>query len=126
MIVSKSQIRSLKKYLGSEHGSVESAMVIIPLIILFLIAAQLVIAINLRTVDMATTQSAASARAISGVLYATDEVIDLNSHDTFTKIKVLVTHKRRAIPQLLPNFIAMISGHSQIDVSGIAVMENIS
>jgi hypothetical protein len=101
-------------------------MVIIPLLILFLLSAQLIVATNMRTLDMAMTQSQASQRAISGVLYTNDEVIDLNPPDAFEKIRILVTHKSRAIPQLLPNLIAMINRNPRIDVSGIAVMENLS
>jgi hypothetical protein len=118
--------RSFARYCADERGSVESAMVIIPLLILFLLGAQLIVATNMRSLDMAMTQSQASQRAITGVIYASDEVIDLNSPDAFEKIRILVTHKSRAIPQLLPNFIAMISRNPRIDVSGIAVMENLS
>lgn len=118
--------RSFARYCADERGSVESAMVIIPLLILFLLGAQLIVATNMRTLDMAMTQSQASQRAITGVIYASDEVIDLNSPDAFEKIRILVTHKSRAIPQLLPNFIAMMSRNPRIDVSGIAVMENLS
>ncbi len=101
-------------------------MVIIPLLILFLLSAQLIVATNMRTLDMAMTQSQASQRAISGVLYASDEVIDLKSPDAFEQIRILVTHRSRVIPHLLPNFIAMIKRNPRIDVSGVAVMENLS
>ena len=118
--------RSFARYCADERGSVESAMVIIPLLILFLLSAQLIVATNMRTLDMAMTQSQASQRAISGVLYTNDEVIELKSPDAFEKIRILVAHKSRAIPQLLPNLIAMINRNPRIDVSGIAVMENLS
>jgi len=120
------RLRLLRNYFSNESGNIESAMVIIPLLVLFLIGAQLIIATNMRTLDMAITQSHASERAITGVLYASDEVIDLNSPDAFEKIRILVTHKSRAIPQLLPNLIAMISRSPRVEVSGIAVMENLS
>ena len=119
------RLRLLRNYFANESGNIESAMVIIPLLVLFLIGAQLIIATNMRTLDMAITQSHASERAITGVLYASDEVIDLNSPDAFEKIRILVTHKSRAIPQLLPNLIAMISRSPRVDVSGIAVMEKL-
>ena len=119
------RLRLLRNYFSNESGNIESAMVIIPLLVLFLIGAQLIIATNMRTLDMAITQSHASERAITGVLYASDEVIDLNSPDAFEKIRILVTHKSRAIPQLLPNLIAMISRSPRVDVSGIAVMEKL-
>ena len=119
------RLRLLRNYFSNESGNIESAMVIIPLLVLFLIGAQLIVATNMRTLDMAITQSHASERAITGVLYASDEVIDLNSPDAFEKIRILVTHKSRAIPQLLPNLIAMISRSPRVDVSGIAVMEKL-
>ena len=118
--------RTFARYFANERGSVESALVIIPLLILFLLSAQLIVATNMRTLDMAMTQSQASQRAISGVLYASDEVIDLKSPDAFEHIRILVTHRSRVIPQLLPNFIAMIKRYPRIDVSGVAVMENLS
>lgn len=118
--------RRFARHCADEHGSVESAMVIIPLLILFLLGAQLIVATNMRTLDMALTQSQASQRAISGVLIASDEVIELKSPDAFEKIRILVTHKSRTIPQLLPNLIAMINRNPRIDVSGIAVMEHLS
>ena len=118
--------RRFARHCADERGSVESVMVIIPLLILFLLGAQLIVATNMRTLDMALTQSQASQRAISGVLIASDEVIELKSPDAFEKIRILVTHKSRAIPQLLPNLIAMINRNPRIDVSGIAVMEHLS
>lgn len=118
--------RRFARHCADERGSVESAMVIIPLLILFLLSAQLIVATNMRTLDMAMTQSQASQRAITGVIYASDEVIDLNSPDAFEHIRILVTHKSRVIPQLLPNLIAMIKRNPRIDVSGVAVMENLS
>lgn len=115
----------IRRHIADERGNVESAMVIIPLLILFLMGAQLIVATNMRTLDMAITQSHASQQAITGVLYASDEVINLNSPDAFEKIRILVTHKSRAIPQLLPQFIALISGNPHVEVSGIAVMEKL-
>ena len=91
--------RRFARHCADERGSVESAMVIIPLLILFLLGAQIIVATNMRTLDMALTQSQASQRAISGVLIASDEVIELKSPDAFEKIRILVTHKSRAIPQ---------------------------
>lgn len=118
-------LRNIRNYIADERGNVESAMVIIPLLVLFLMGAQLIVATNMRTLDMAITQSHASQQAITGVLYASDEVINLNSPDAFEKIRILVTHKSRAIPQLLPQFIALINGNPHVDVSGIAVMEKL-
>ena len=119
------RLRIFQRHLADERGNVESAMVIIPLLVLFLIGAQLIVTTNMRTLDMAITQSHASQQAITGVLYASDEVIDLNSPEAFEKIRILVTHKSRVIPQLLPKFIALISGTPHVEVSGIAVMEKL-
>ena len=48
-----------------EDGNVESALVMIPMLILFLIGVQLLVSINIRNTHMALAQGDASARAIS-------------------------------------------------------------
>ena len=46
-----------------ERGSVESALVMIPLITLFLITLQLIVTVNFRNLDLTTVQNRASAQA---------------------------------------------------------------
>ena len=51
--------------LQKEDGNVESALVLIPMLILFLIGVQLIVATNIRNTELALAQGDASARAIS-------------------------------------------------------------
>ena len=113
-------ITSLRK----DDGNVESAMVLIPLLILFLIGIQLIIATNLRNTDAALAQGDASSRAISGEVYSTDEVIELDSPDRFARIKILITHRRTTVPQIVPGLIALMGGSPSTDVKGTAIMES--
>jgi hypothetical protein len=112
--------------LRQERGNVESSLVLVPLVFLFLIAVELIVATNLRNSDFSLAQSDASSRAISGVLSSTDQVIDLNSPDSFTHMKLLITHRKRSLPQLVPGLVALLSGNAVVDVNGAAVMENIN
>ncbi|MBF8252508.1 MAG: hypothetical protein HW379_850 [Actinobacteria bacterium] len=106
-----------------EDGNVESSLVLIPLLILFLICMELIIATNLRNGDFAIAQGDASRRAISGEIYSTDEVIELNSPDPFAHIRVLISHRRTGLPQLVPGLIALMGGAPTTDVKGAAIME---
>lgn len=98
-------------------------MVLIPLLILFLIGIELIVATNLRNGDAALAQGDASKRAISGEIYARDEVIELSSPDRFSHIKVLITHRRTTLPQIVPGLIALMGGSPSTDVKGAAIME---
>jgi hypothetical protein len=112
--------------LQGEAGNVESAMVLIPLLILFLIGIELVIATNLRNGDVAIAQGEASRRAISGQIYASDEVVELSSPDRFAHIRLLITHHRTTLPQIVPGLIALLGGLPSTDVKGAAIMEPIN
>jgi len=112
--------------LQGEGGNVESAMVLIPLLILFLIAIELIVATNLRNGDVAIAQGEASRRAISGQTYASDEVVELSSPDRFTHIRLLITHRRTTLPQIVPGLLALMGGLPSTDVKGAAIMEPIN
>ena len=109
-----------------EDGNVESALVLIPLLILFLIGIELIIATNLRNGDVAIAQGEASRRAISGQIYASDEVVELSSPDRFAHIRLLITHRRTTLPQIIPGLIALVGGLPSTDVKGAAIMEPIN
>lgn len=109
-----------------EDGNVESAMVLIPLLILFMIGIELIIATNLRNSDVALAQGEASRRAISGEIFSSDEVVQLYSPDRFAHIRLLITHRRTLLPQLVPGIIALMGGSPSTDVKGAAIMEPIN
>jgi hypothetical protein len=124
-IFMRRKISSSKALLRLEGGNVESSLVLIPLLILFLICMELIVATNLRNGDFAIAQGDASRRAISGEIYSTDEVIELNSPDPFAHIKVLISHRRTGLPQLVPGLIALMGGAPTTNVKGAAIMEPI-
>jgi hypothetical protein len=115
--IGKRALQDLQK----ESGNVESALVLIPMLILFLISAQLIVATNIRNTEMALAQGDASARAISHQYQPGDEVIEVGGG--IQKIQVLITHRTHLLPQIIPGLVALMSGNPATDVVGIAVIE---
>jgi hypothetical protein len=111
----------LRAHAAREDGNVESALVIIPLLVLFLTGAQVIAATNLRNADLAMAQGEAAARAISQEFKPDDEIIEIGGR--VQKIRVLVTHRSHTVPQLLPGLIELMGGSPVTDVVGVAVVE---
>ena len=107
--------------IAKEDGNVESALVLIPMLVLFLIGIQVIVATNIRNADMALAQGDASARAISHNYQSGDEVVEVGGR--IEKIKILITHKSRTLPQLVPGLVDLMGGAPATDVVGIAVIE---
>lgn len=120
------KLHGLPALLRKDRGNVESALVLIPLLILFLTGIQLIIATNIRNGDLALAQSQASTRAISGQINLSDEVIELDSPDPFTHIRLLVTSRRSLVPSIVPGLIELLGGTPTTDVKGVAVMEEVN
>jgi hypothetical protein len=104
-----------------EDGNVESALVLIPMLILFLIGVQLIVATNIRNTEMALAQGDASSRAISHQFQASDVILEVGGG--IEKIRVLVAHRSHILPQLVPGLAALMGGIPTTDVVGIAVIE---
>ena len=117
----KQEKARLLQYLQKEDGNVESALVLIPMLILFLIGVQLIVATNIRNTEMALAQGEASARAISHQYQLGDEVLEVGGR--IQKIQVLITHRTHILPQIVPGLIALMGGNPLSDVVGIAVIE---
>ena len=111
----------LLPYLRKEDGNVESALVLIPMLILFLIGVQLIVATNIRNTEMALAQGDASARAISHEYQLGDEVFEVGGR--IQKIQVLITHRTHILPQIVPGLVALMGGNPVSNVVGIAVIE---
>ena len=114
----------LRTHVAREDGNVESALVIIPLLILFLIGAQVIATTNLRNADLAMAQGDAAARAISQEFHPDDEIVEIGGR--VEKIRVLVTHRSHTVPQLVPGLIELMGGAPVTDVVGVAVVEPIN
>lgn len=115
-------MKKLVKYLHSEDGNVESALVIIPLIALFLATLQLIATANLRNLDMAKTQNKASYQAIWQEINPRDQEIKLASGSPFEKLRLVVVKAEREIPQIFPGVNALLGG-KKIRTTGTAVIE---
>ena len=109
------------RLLKQENGNVESALVLIPMLILFLIGVQLIVATNIRNTDMALAQGDASARAISHHYKSNDEVLEVGGG--IEKIQLLITRRTHTLPQIVPGLVALMGGNPVSDVVGIAVIE---
>jgi hypothetical protein len=114
----------LKKLIRDESGSIESAMVLIPLLFLFLSSIQIVSAIHIRNSDQSGVQSQASSRAISGSYEEKDSILNIPSRSTFEDQQLLVVSKRREIPILIPGLSKLLGRRLQSDVTGVAVIES--
>ena len=68
------KLRKLIVLLRQEEGSVESTLVLIPLLVLFLVAVQIIVAINYRNLDLSYAQSSASSSALNSSFSTSDEV----------------------------------------------------
>ena len=114
----------IRAHLSREDGNVESALVLIPMLFLFLIGAQIIAATNLRNADLAMAQGDAAERAISQQFYASDEVVEIGGG--IEKIRVLITHRSHSVLQLVPGLIEIFGGTPKTQVVGISVIEPIN
>jgi hypothetical protein len=111
-------------FLRREDGNVESALVLIPMLFLFLIGAQIIAATNLRNADLAMAQGDAANRAISQEFHADDQVVEIGGG--IEKIRVLITHRSHNILQLVPGLIEIFGGTPKTQVVGISVIEPVN
>jgi hypothetical protein len=114
----------LRAYLARDDGNVESALVLIPMLLLFLIGAQVIAATNLRNADLAMAQGEAAERAISQEFNVEDEVMEIGGG--VEKIRVLITHRSHTVLQLVPGLIELFGGAPKTQVVGISVIEPIN
>ena len=113
--------RRIRSYLAREDGNVESALVLVPMLFLFLIGAQVISATNLRNADLAMAQGEAAERAISQEFHADDEIVEIGGG--IEKIRVLITHRSHSVVQLVPGLIEIFGGAPKTQVVGISVIE---
>ena len=121
--VRKSVMRQFWRMVRDQRGSVESALVLIPLLTIFLVGTEISFAIHSRNIERGATQNEASVRAISGEFKKGDEFIRIESSGDGQNLDLLVSRRERNLSQLIPGFLGL-SSPSSIDVSGIAIVEN--
>ena len=112
------------RIIRDERGNVESSLVLIPLLFLFLVGIQLILAIGMRDADSLKASDQASTRAISGNFSQMDKEEKLLSPDRFSNLSLLITTQSRKIPQLVPGLAALLGRDLETDARGIAIIEN--
>jgi hypothetical protein len=117
-------VRVLRKFLRESSGSSESALVLIPLISLFLIISQVTVTIHARNIGKIVAQDAASSRALSGKFLDGDTFLHINSPDHNQNLDLIVSHSRSSVPSIFPGIQEALGRNPNIDVTGIAVIEN--
>ena len=115
-------MKNLVRYLHSDKGNVESALVIVPLLALFLATLQLIATVNYRNVDMTKTQNKAGYQAVWQEVNPGDQEIKLASGSPFEKLRLLVVKAEREVPQIFPGISALLGG-KKIRTTGTAVIE---
>ena len=117
-------MKTILKFLRDERGSVESSLVMIPLLILFLVAFQLATAVHARNSTVLKAQAAATAKAISGQFEVDDQFIHIDSSGDGQNLDLLVTVRKLKLVDLLPGFLNGYSSHREIEIQGLAIVEN--
>ena len=116
-IKAKQFFTSLKKFIFSEEGNIESSLVLVPLLTVFLIVTQISVAIHARNIAIVHTQDEASKRAISGEFSESDRFISIYSPDRNQNLDLVISHKRSLIPRILDSY-------RELEAVGIAVVED--
>ena len=114
----------IRGFVKNEQGNVESSLVLIPLLILFLITTQLTIAIHTRNMSGVTAQDKASVEGVNVNFSSSDTFIHINSPDPDQNLDLVVTHKTGILPRIVPGLQELMHREPATDVLGVAVVEN--
>ena len=117
-------MRNFLNALNSDRGSAESAMVIIPLLLLFLMGIQISLAVHSRNSAKISIQDSAAKRAISGEFIDSDQFIHIDSSGDGQNLDLLVTHRQESLQNLLPGLLGSITSGREIGLQGFAIVEN--
>jgi len=120
----------VKYFLRSQKGNVESALVIIPLMLLFLGSLQIMAVISTRNLERTLAQD--RARSLSMGIYP--NLTNTNEQEYYRqsiptywpldKLELVINKVRRDIPEIFPG-ISKIIGSRKISVLGASVDENL-
>jgi hypothetical protein len=109
---------------NDERGSAESALVLIPLLITFLVGFQLAYVAHARNLARTDIQNQASIRAISGKQSQSDRLIHIDSSGDGQNLELLVTKKSGSLLNFLPDLPGISSSEKGLGVNGIAILES--
>ena len=105
------------KFLRCERGNVESALVLLPLMSLFLIATQINVAIHFRNMEKVVVQDQASKKALTGDFEESDQFLPIYSPDPHQNLDLVVTTRESSVPRIFGD-------EYHVKVTGIAIVEN--
>ncbi|CAN2176482.1 hypothetical protein MCEMRE196_00219 [Candidatus Nanopelagicaceae bacterium] len=111
-------------FLRSTRGSAESAMVLLPLLTLFLIGMQISIAVHDRNIQRIHAQDEASKRAISGSFNYGDEFVHIENSGDGQNLDLIVVRKEKSLIDLIPTVLGGVLQSKSIEVDGFAVVES--
>ena len=117
-------MRKVSRFFADERGSVESSLVLVPLLILFLVGLQLATAVHARNNAVMDAQADAMTRAISGEFVRGDQFIHIDTSGDGQNLDLLITSRRLSLVDLLPGFLSGQSSNREIDLHGLAIIEN--
>lgn len=107
-----------------DRGNVESSLVLIPLLTLFLVTSQIAIAVHARDMQAIAAQDGASVAGVNGTFSSDDTFIHIASPDPHQNLDLVVRRKKSALPRIIPGLIELLGREPATDVSGLAVVEN--
>jgi len=117
-------VKLMREFFKSDRGSIESSLVLIPLLTVFLISSQLALAIHGRNMEQLQVQNQASAGAISGEFSSTDTYLKIYSPDAEQDLDLVISTRSRGLASLLPGLSEIVGREPRIEVSGLAIVEN--
>ena len=115
---------SVRNFLHDKSGNSESALVLIPLLSLFLIISQMSITIHARNIAKVRVQDEASSRALTGMFAESDTFLHIYSPDKQQNLDLVISHARKSIVSVFPGLQNAMGRNANIDVTGIAIVEN--
>ncbi len=120
----RNPMRKISKFLADERGNVESSLVLVPLLILFLVGLQLATTVHARNITLMDAQADATRRAISGEFMSGDQFIHIDTSGDGQNLDLLITSRRMSLVDLLPGFLSGQSSNREINLHGLAIIEN--
>ena len=112
--------RIFQRVVQEERGNVESSLVILPLILLFLATFQIIVAINFKSISHALVQSEATQQAITGRINEGDRTHRI---DLYNDIQLLVIERVQKIPSIIPGLAQILGRAPSVNINGVAVIE---
>ncbi len=117
-------MKSVLSTLKDDRGSAESALVTIPLLLVFLFGMQILVSAHFRNIEKIALQDSVTKRAISGQLSESDSFIHVDSSGDSQNLDLLVARSESPLPILVPGLKEILGFEPMVNIDGIAIIEN--